>query len=76
MFLVTSKPTRPTVFNLQALDWVHCEEERGVYAQLSRNIYKLVIKKLQIFKVFYFAKKIHEFQKILSNLLFIFLKNL
>ena len=30
--------------NLQALDWVHCEEETGAYAQLSRNTYKLVKK--------------------------------
>ena len=42
MFPVTSKPSPPTVFNLQASDYVHCEEETGVYAQLSRNTYKLV----------------------------------
>ena len=41
-FPVTSKPTPPTVFNLQASDWVHCEEETGAYTQLSRNTYKLV----------------------------------
>ena len=39
---VFQKPTPPTVFNLQASDWVHCEEETGVYCQLSRFIYKLV----------------------------------
>ena len=53
---VTSKPTPPTVFNLQASDWVHCEEEIGAYYQLSQNTYKLV-KKIQIFKVVYFAPK-------------------
>ena len=35
MFPVASKPTPPTVFNLQASDWVHCEEETGAYYQLS-----------------------------------------
>ena len=64
-FLVTSKPTPPTIFNLQALDWVHCEEETVVYYQLSRNTYKLVISFLQVFKVVYFAEKKHTFQKIL-----------
>ena len=29
-------PTPPTVSNLQALDWVHCEEETGVYSQYLR----------------------------------------
>ena len=33
MFPVTSKPTPPTVFSLQASDWVHCEEETGAYYQ-------------------------------------------
>ena len=56
-FPVTSKPTPPTVFNLQASDWVHCEEETGVYYQLSRHSGKLVI---FIFKVVYFAKKMHK----------------
>ena len=60
MFPVTSKPTPLTVFNLQALDWVHCEEETGAY--LSRHTYKLVNKNSQIFKVVYFAhlKKFHK----------------
>ena len=56
-FPVTSKPTPPTVFNLQASDWVHCEEETGMYAHLFRNTYKLVIFFLQIFKVFILLKK-------------------
>ena len=53
----TKKPTPPTVVNLQASDWVHCEEETGVYYQLSQFTYKFVKKKLQIFKVINFAKK-------------------
>ena len=57
MFPVTSKPTPSTVFNKQASDWVHCEEETGVYTQLSRNTYKLVKKIYFIFKVVYFAEK-------------------
>ena len=55
-FPVTSNPTPSTVFNLQASDWVHCEEETGAYAQLSRNTYKLVFKKK--IKVVYFTKKL------------------
>ena len=62
MFSVTSKPTPPTVFNLQALDWVHCAEETGVYYKLSQNTYKLVIFCLEIFNV-YFAKKYAHFKK-------------
>ena len=57
MFPVTSKPTPPTVFNLQASDWVHCEEEMGAYAQMTFNTYKLFKKFLQIFKIVYFATK-------------------
>ena len=36
------KPTPRRVFNLQASDWVHCEEETGAYYQLSRLTYKLI----------------------------------
>ena len=57
-FPVTSKPAPPTVFNLQASDWVHCEEETGEYTKLSRNTNELVIYLfLQIFIVVYFANK-------------------
>ena len=41
-FSVTQKPTPQTVFNLQASDWVHCEEETGAYYQLSHFTYKLI----------------------------------
>ena len=62
-FPVTQKP--PTVFYLQASDWVHCEEdceeETGLYYQLSQFTYKL-LKKNYIFKV-YFAKKNSGFSK-------------
>ena len=34
IFSGTQKPTPPTVFNLQASDGVHCEEETGAYYQL------------------------------------------
>ena len=44
------------VFNLQASEWTHCEEETGVYYHLSRNTYKLV-KKIQTFKIVYFANQ-------------------
>ena len=55
----------PTVFNLQASNWVHCEEETGAYYQLQLFIYKLLIFFIFIFKVAYFAKnKIRAFQKI------------
>ena len=63
MFSGTQKPTPPTVFNLQASDWVHREEETGVYYQLSWFTYKLAIFVL-IFKVVYFAKKIRTCKKI------------
>ena len=43
-FSGTQKPKAPTVFNLQASDWVHCEEETGAYYQLARYTYKLVKK--------------------------------
>ena len=38
----TQKPTSHTVSNLQASDWVHCEEERGAYYKLSRITSKFV----------------------------------
>ena len=62
MFPVTSKPTLLTVFNLQASDWVHCEEKTGAHKGISRQTYKFVLIFVQIFKVVYFAKKIREFQ--------------
>ena len=63
-FPVTQKPTPRTVFNLQASDWVHCEEETGVYYQLSLFSYKLLILKKILFKVNFARKKIRTFQKI------------
>ena len=56
-FSGTQNTTPPTVFNLQASDWVHCEEETGAYYQLHRFTYKLFKKKLQNFKVVSFAQK-------------------
>ena len=57
----TQKPSPPTVFNLQASDWVHCDEETGAFPHQVRFLYKLLIfvfnfLKLLIFKVV----KIHK----------------
>ena len=41
-FSATQKPSPPTVFNLQALDWVHCEEETGSHIGISQRTSKLV----------------------------------
>ena len=66
MFSVTSKPTSPTVFNLQALIWVHCEEQTRACYQLSRYTYKLVIFVCKFLKLFILpkntriSKKIHK----------------
>ena len=40
-FLITAKPTPHTVFNQQASDWVHCEEEMGAHTGIARQTYKL-----------------------------------
>ena len=59
------KPTPPAVFNLQALDWIHCEEETGAYYRLSWHTYKLIIFFFcKFLKLFIFPKKICAFQKI------------
>ena len=66
MFLITSKPTLSTVFNLHSSDWVHCEEETGAHTGISQLTSKLILFFKQIFKFAYFAKKqIEAFQKIL-----------
>ena len=52
----TQMTSLPTVFNLQASNWVHFEEETGAYYQLSRFIYKFYFY-FFIFKVAYFATK-------------------
>ena len=64
MFPVTSKPTPPTVFYLQAPDWAHCEEETGVYYQLSRHTYKMVIFFHTFLKLFILTKKYVHLKKI------------
>ena len=76
MFPDTSKTTPPTVFNLQASDWVHCEEETGVCTELSQNTYKLVsISKNSIkFIIHFFQKMIilhtHIFTKCIDKFKF------
>ena len=57
-------PLQPTVFNLQAFDWVHYEEETGSYYQLYRHTNKFVFFFFLILKVSYFApKKYADFKK-------------
>ena len=63
-FPVTQKPTPPTVFNLQASNWVHCEEETGAYYQLSWFTEKCVQFFILFLKLFILGKKVHAFQKI------------
>ena len=70
MFPVTSKPTTPTVFNLQASNWVHCEEETGAHTGVTRQIYKLLNLFLMTFlKLFILYKKNTRISK--SSLKFI-----
>ena len=71
-FSVTLKLTPPTVFNLQALDWVNCEEETGAYYHLSRFSYLYIfnLKKTKL-KLLIFRKKYTLFKKIAKILLFI-----
>ena len=71
-FSGTQKPTPPTVFNLPVSDWVHCEEETGVYYQLSRNYYKLLLF-YKFLKLFILSKKCALFKKFPKNYSF-FLK--
>ena len=83
---LTQKPTR-TVFNLQASDWVHCEEEAGAYYQLSLITSKFLSFFIFIIKVAFFApqkyaifKKFHTvyynffFQKEIIGHTYIFTK--
>ena len=42
-FSGTKKIIEPTVFNLQASDWLHCEEETGAHLSMSQFSSKLVI---------------------------------
>ena len=57
MFSGTQKRTPRTVFNLQALNWVHCEEETGAQAGISRHTYKLVILKFLKLLILHTKKK-------------------
>ena len=64
-FSGTQKPTHPTVFkfNLQASDWVHCEEETSAYYQLPQFTFKFVKKNNTFLKLFNCAKKYALFKK-------------
>ena len=65
-FSGTQKPTLPTVFNLQASDWVHCEEKTGAYYQLSQFASKMVIFFYKFLKLFILPKKYALFKKFLN----------
>ena len=70
-FSSTQKPTPPTVFNLQASNWVHCEEETGAYYQLSLLTYKFSF----FLQVAYFAPpKYAIFKKFLKIYYCFFIK--
>ena len=56
-FSGSQKPTPPTVFNLQASDWVHCEEETGAHYQLSL-LKKRIINFMEFFEMHKFFGKI------------------
>ena len=66
-FLVTSKLTPPTLFNLQALEWIHCEEETDALTGISRLTSKLLHlkKKIKVVQVFWNValKKYVHFKK-------------
>ena len=76
MFLVTSKPTAPTVFNQQASDLVHCKEETGAHAKKYLGIPILFF--LQILKLFILPPKNTWISKnsIKFIILFFFIKKL
>ena len=63
-FPVTSKPTRPTVFNLQASDWVHCEDETGAHTHFPRQTNKVEVFLNICYSCSFCCKKIHAFQNI------------
>ena len=56
-FSGTQKSLQPTVFNLQASDWLLCEEETGAHYQLHRLTYKLWTLCLNFFKRSLFCQK-------------------
>ena len=60
----TKTASPPTVFNLQASDWVHCEEERGAYYLLQRFIDNIFFFFYKFLKLLIFPQKICTFQKI------------
>ena len=69
-FSGTKKIIEPTVFNLQAADWLHCEEETGAHLSMSQFSSKLVSFFILILKVAYFGTKKYAFLK--NSLKFIF----
>ena len=66
------KCSQPTIFNLQASDWLRCEEETGTHYSISRRTSKLVSFFLWILKVAYFGTKNTRFSKNSIKLIFDF----
>ena len=62
-FSGTQKPIPPTVFNLQASDWVYCDEETGTHMGKSCLTLNWSLFLKQIFKVVYLAKKNPQISK-------------
>ena len=58
---------------IRSLDWVHCEEEIGAYAQLSRNTYKLVIFFLIHFLKFILQKNMRISKNSIKSIIHFFL---
>ena len=62
-FSGTQKASNPRVFNLQASDWLHCEEETGAYYSIYYGTSKLVSFFFLILKLLILAKKKSWFSK-------------
>ena len=75
-FSGTQKIIEPTVFNLQASDWLHCEEETGAHLSMSQFSSKLVIFLILILKFAYFGTKNYMIVKKFPKIYFwFFFKN-
>ena len=62
-FSGTQKCSQPTVFNLQSLDWLRCEEETGAHYSISRRTSKLVSFFYEFWKLLILAQKNTRFSK-------------
>ena len=74
-FSGTKKIIEPTVFNLQASDWLHCEEETGAHLSMPQFPLNWLVFFILILKVAYFGtKKYVIFKKSLIFFFFFFFK--